>query len=110
MLTNLMALIMAPAPRFRWGRSTATRGERNHRSACATRRAAGTLASVATASSLPSPMPMLLDDYVVETLMPDLVGHDRHPSAFLLYLALWRLTEGGRRESVASLRQLAEET
>ena len=55
-------------------------------------------------------MPMLLDDYVVETLMPDLVGHDRHPSAFLLYLALWRLTEGGRRESVASLRQLAEET
>jgi len=55
-------------------------------------------------------MPVLLDDYVIETLMPDLVGHDRHPSAFLVYLALWRLTEGGVREAVASLRQLAEET
>jgi len=55
-------------------------------------------------------MPILLDDYVIETLMPDLVGHDHHPSAFLLYLALWRLTGGGAREAVASLRQLAEET
>ncbi|HET7234196.1 MAG TPA: helix-turn-helix domain-containing protein [Longimicrobium sp.] len=55
-------------------------------------------------------MPIVLDDYVLETLMPDLVGHDHHPSAFLLYLALWRLTEGGAREAVASLRQLAEET
>jgi hypothetical protein len=54
-------------------------------------------------------MPILLDDYVLETLMPDLVGHDHHPSAFLLYLALWRLT-GGDRPAVASLRQLAEET
>lgn len=55
-------------------------------------------------------MPIVLDDYVLETLMPDLVGHDHHPSAFLLYLALWRLTEGGARPAVASLRQLAEET
>jgi DNA-binding MarR family transcriptional regulator len=55
-------------------------------------------------------MPILLDDYVLESLMPDLVGHDHHPSAFLLYLALWRLTEAGERETVASLRQLAEET
>ena len=55
-------------------------------------------------------MPILLDDYVIESLMPDLVGHDHHPSAFLLYLALWRLTGGGEREAVASLRQLAEET
>jgi DNA-binding MarR family transcriptional regulator len=55
-------------------------------------------------------MPILLDDYVLESLMPDLVGHDHHPSAFLLYLALWRLTAAGERETVASLRQLAEET
>ena len=55
-------------------------------------------------------MPIVLDDYVVESLMPDLVGHDHHPSAFLLYLALWRLTGGGERETVASLRKLAEET
>ena len=26
--------------------------------------------------------------------MPDLVGHDRQPSAFIVYLALWRLTHG----------------
>ena len=55
-------------------------------------------------------MPILLDDYVLETLMPDLVGHDHHPSAFLLYLALWRLTAGGGREAVVSLRTLAEDT
>jgi DNA-binding MarR family transcriptional regulator len=55
-------------------------------------------------------MPIVLDDYVIESLMPDLVGHDHHPSAFLVYLALWRLTGGGERETVASLRQLGEET
>jgi len=55
-------------------------------------------------------MPILLDDYVIESLMPDLVGHDHHPSAFVLYLALWRLTAAGERETVASLRQLADET
>ena len=55
-------------------------------------------------------MPILLDDYVIESLMPDLVGHDHHPSAFLLYLALWPLTAAGERETVAPLRQLAEET
>lgn len=31
---------------------------------------------------------IMLDRYVIETLMPDLVGHDHHPSAFLVYLAL----------------------
>lgn len=36
-----------------------------------------------------------LDRYVVDTLMRDLVGHDRQPSAFLVYLLLWRLTHGG---------------
>jgi hypothetical protein len=55
-------------------------------------------------------MPIVLDDYVLETLMADLVGHDHHPSAFLLYLALWRLTEGGARAAVASLHELAGET
>lgn len=29
-----------------------------------------------------------LDTYVTETLMRDLVGHDRRPSAFLVYLAI----------------------
>lgn len=30
-----------------------------------------------------------LDAYVLDTLMPDLVWHDRQPSAFLVYLQLW---------------------
>jgi hypothetical protein len=31
----------------------------------------------------------VIDAYILETLMPDLVGHDRQPSAFLVYLFLW---------------------
>jgi DNA-binding MarR family transcriptional regulator len=52
-----------------------------------------------------------LDPYVVESLMPDLVGHDRSPSSFLVYLALWGHT-GLRRGARARLshRQLAEDT
>jgi DNA-binding MarR family transcriptional regulator len=52
-----------------------------------------------------------VDAYVIDTLMQDLVGHDRQPSAFLVYLFLWRATEGGRRQSEPiSLRVLAEST
>lgn len=52
-----------------------------------------------------------LDRYVLETLMVDLVGHDRSASSFLVYLALWSAT-GGRRRAKArrSHRQIAEET
>jgi hypothetical protein len=32
--------------------------------------------------------PLELDRYVVDVLMPDLVGHDRKPSAFLVYLLI----------------------
>lgn len=35
-----------------------------------------------------------IDTYIVETLMRDLVGHDRQPSAYLVYLFLWRETHG----------------
>ena len=31
-----------------------------------------------------------LDLYVVDTLLPDLVGHDKRPSSFLVYLCLYR--------------------
>jgi DNA-binding MarR family transcriptional regulator len=52
-----------------------------------------------------------LDGYVIETLMADLVGHDRSPSAFLVYLALWNATGGRAKAAVEkSHRQLAEET
>jgi hypothetical protein len=50
-----------------------------------------------------------LDAYVLDTLMPDLVGHDRQPSAFLVYLYLWRQTDGaGGVTDAISLRILAE--
>lgn len=38
---------------------------------------------------------MLLDDYVVDVLMRDLVGHDRKPTSFLIYL--WLSYEAARR-------------
>jgi hypothetical protein len=31
-----------------------------------------------------------LDPYIIDTLMPDLVGHDKRTSSFLVYLCLWR--------------------
>ncbi|HWF63984.1 MAG TPA: helix-turn-helix domain-containing protein [Rhizomicrobium sp.] len=51
-----------------------------------------------------------LDDYLVETLLPDLVGHDRAPSAFLIYLKLWHMAGGPGRGQPASLSTLAVET
>ena len=52
-----------------------------------------------------------LDAYVVDVLMRDLVGHDRSPSAFLVYLWLWRRTVGEERAKVgASLQAIATET
>ena len=49
-----------------------------------------------------------LDAYVVDVLMRDLVGHDRSPSALLVYLWLWRRTWDG--ESRLSLQRIAEGT
>jgi len=51
-----------------------------------------------------------LDDYIIDNLMRDLVGHDRQPSAFLVYLWLWRATDGGREAAKVSLRELADGT
>jgi Helix-turn-helix domain len=52
-----------------------------------------------------------LDPYLVDTLMRDLVGHDRAPSAYLVYLWLWRRTHGeGRAQIGASLQTLATQT
>ena len=49
-----------------------------------------------------------LDDYVVDVLMRDLVGHDRSPASFLIYL--WLTAEQARqRGSVqVSYQELAE--
>jgi hypothetical protein len=52
-----------------------------------------------------------IDAYVLETLMPDLVGHDHQPSAFVVYLFLWHRTAGTRgRGAPISLRAIAEGT
>lgn len=52
-----------------------------------------------------------LDPYVADVLMRDLVGHDRVPSAFMVYLWLWRQAAGQRRERVsASLQTVATGT
>ena len=50
------------------------------------------------------------DDYLFETLLPDLVGHDRAPSAFLVFLKLWHKAGGPGRGAPASLSTLAVET
>jgi hypothetical protein len=52
---------------------------------------------------------LLLDDYILDTLMPDLCGHDRQPSAFLVYLFLTRQAERRRRVQIAQL-DIAEGT
>jgi DNA-binding MarR family transcriptional regulator len=52
-----------------------------------------------------------IDRYIVDALMPDLVGHDRQPSAFLVYLLLWcRSRASGARRTTMSLQQIALET
>ena len=55
-------------------------------------------------------MQTALDPYITDVLMRDLVGHDRTPSAFLVYLWLWARTDGGRRRHAASLATIARET
>jgi hypothetical protein len=51
-----------------------------------------------------------LDVYVMETLMPDLVLHDRQPSAFLVYLHLSYRSAGRRGGVTASHRSMADAT
>ena len=52
-----------------------------------------------------------VDDYVIDVLMRDLVGHDRQPAAYLIYLHLYGQAARHKWRSVpASLRTLAEAT
>lgn len=53
---------------------------------------------------LPSPPVPPVDPYVIDTLLPDLVGHDKRPSAILLYLVLWRRSPGGGRDPLGPVR------
>jgi len=51
---------------------------------------------------------LTLDEYVTGVLMRDLVGHDKRPVSFLVYL--WLLAEGQRRGGAVqiSYQELAE--
>ena len=52
-----------------------------------------------------------VDDYVLDVLMRDLVGHDQQPAAFLVYLHLYRAAEKQNwRPVTLSLRAIAEGT
>jgi Helix-turn-helix domain len=52
-----------------------------------------------------------LDNYVIDVLMPDLVGHDRRPAAFIVYLYLLRFAATAKRDTVAvSLQTIATKT
>jgi DNA-binding MarR family transcriptional regulator len=52
-----------------------------------------------------------VDDYVLDVLMRDLVGHDHQPAAYLVYLYLYGQAARGKWKPVsASLRVLSEAT
>jgi DNA-binding transcriptional MocR family regulator len=54
---------------------------------------------------------ILIDDYVLDVLMRDIVGHDQKPAAYLVYLYLYGQAARQKWKPVAaSLRTLAEET
>ncbi len=51
------------------------------------------------------------DGYIIDPLMRDLVGHDRRPSAFVVFLHLWARTNGMRTRALsASLQEIADDT
>jgi hypothetical protein len=52
-----------------------------------------------------------VDDYVLDVLMRDIVGHDRQPAAYLVYVWLFGQAARTRWKPVpSSLRMLAEAT
>lgn len=51
-----------------------------------------------------------MEAYILDSLMPDLVGHDRRPSAFITYLFLWRQTTRAGKRVQVSLRDIADGT
>jgi len=52
-----------------------------------------------------------VDDYVIDVLMRDLVGHDQQPAAYFVYLHLYRQAARTKWRPVsASLRTLAQAT
>jgi hypothetical protein len=54
--------------------------------------------------------PISMDAYIYQTLLRDLVGHDRRPAAFLMYLWLYAEQKFHGEPVKASYAKLAEET
>ena len=48
-----------------------------------------------------------LDSYIVDTLMRDLVGHDRSAASFLVFLYLWHATNSGTEPVAVSYQSIA---
>lgn len=56
-------------------------------------------------------MDIALDSYVLDVLMRDLTEHEKRPSAFLVYLHVWRRSFGTGEKAVAlSYQEIAEGT
>jgi hypothetical protein len=54
---------------------------------------------------------LAIDPYLVDVLLPDLVGHDKRPAAFLLFLWLWANTRAsGRKSAFFSYQMLSDRT
>jgi Helix-turn-helix domain len=51
------------------------------------------------------------DSHVLDVLLPDLVGHDKRPTAFVLYAWLWAMTRGVQRKTAFfSYQMLSDRT
>jgi len=46
-----------------------------------------------------------IDAYLLDVLMRDLTAHDKQPSAFLVYLHLWRRAAGSRTKRLSASHQ-----
>jgi hypothetical protein len=68
--------------------------------------------SIAKMARVEQQQPVLpLDPHVVDVLLPDLVGHDKRPSSFVLYLWLYAMTKGlGRKSAFFSYQMLTDRT
>jgi hypothetical protein len=52
-----------------------------------------------------------IDDYIIDVLLRDIVGHDRQPAAYLVYLYLYgQAARTSWKPVPASLRMLADAT
>ena len=49
-----------------------------------------------------------VDSYILDTLMRELISHDRKPSAFVVYLHLWNKTQSASRPVKMGHQKIAD--